>query len=320
MRVPNPWVLLLCLALILSVWWCGTRKSDFLTPPSELKLAETRTQVEASLPEADHPEDAVSAPSMVKEQAPPAPVEKPKPVIDPGDITRTPTLHEYSNLAPKKGTAYLMDLAVLLEAKNASQRALLAWERVLDTAKPDKNQAGTAIAAIMRLRPTVPDWNTERTKAIAITLHAGTGKKHVKTLIPVLEKSARELECASAGILKVTAIVHPSRGNPSISGPAPVALWITGSAKNSLSTAVLAFIIESPQSLHDDLRKAMYLLIREQLGQDAIRTPPAALADGENALDALNSHITRLGWEKLGTQLKPPPKKDEPLVKKPKVH
>ncbi|MCX6868492.1 MAG: hypothetical protein NTV46_20255 [Verrucomicrobia bacterium] len=320
MRVPNPWVLLLALAVIVSIWWYGIRKTDFLTPPSASKLAEIRAQVEASLPETDHPDDAVSAPPVVKEPEPPAPVEKPKPVIELGDITRTPTLHEYSNLAPRKGAAYLMDLAVLLEAKDASQRALLAWERVLDTAKPDRDQAGTAIAAIIRLRPTVPDWNTERAKTIAITLHAGTGKKYVKTLIPVLEKSARELERASAGILKVTTLVHASRGNPTVSGPAPVALWFTGSAKNSLSTAVLSFTIQSPQSLHDDLRKALFQLLREQLGQNTARTPPVALADREKALDALNSHITRLGWAELGTQLKPPPKKDEPLVKKPKVH
>ena len=319
MRVPNPWVLLLALAVIVSVWWYGIRKTDFLTPPAASELAEIRTQVEASLPETDHPADAVSAPAVVKEPTPPTPVEIPKPVVDPGDLTRTPTLHEYSDRAPK-GAAYLMDLAVLLEAKGAPQRALLAWERVLDSAKPDPDQTGSALAAVIRLRPTLPDWNTGRAKTIAITLHAGTGKKHVKTLIPALEKTARELERASAGILKVSAIVNPSRGNPTISGPAPVALWFTGSTTNAPSSAVFTFTFQSPQSLHDDLRKATFLLIREHLGHDTTRTPPAALTNGENPLDALRSHITRLGWGKLGALLQPPPKKNEAVEKKPKVH
>ena len=318
MRVPSPWVLLLSLIVIVSVWWFGIRKTDFVTPPPDAKLAEIRTQVEESLPEIDHPDDAVSAPPTVKIPDRPPPVEKPKPVIELGNITRTPTLLEYGILAPK-GTAYLMDLAVLLEAKDAPQRALLAWERVLDTGKPDPGQTATAIAAILRLRPTLPDWNTSRAKTIAITLHAGTGKKFVKTLIPALEKTARELEQASSGILKVTPIVNPSRGNSTVPGPTPVALWFTGSGKNATSTAVLSFTAQSPKSLHEDLLKATFLLIREHLAHDTVRPPPAALADGIKPLDALHSHITRRCWEKLGTQLKPPPKKDEPVVKKTKA-
>ena len=81
------------------------------------------------------------------------------------------------------------------------QRALLAWERVIDLTKPDETQAAAAISAIKRLRPTLPNWNTSPESAIAIELHAGTGKTMAKTLTPVLESVARDVEAAVRALL-----------------------------------------------------------------------------------------------------------------------
>jgi len=302
-RIPIPLVLLLSLAVIGAVWWFGTRNSDFLTPPPASKLVANRTKIESSLPPADPPDDTVAVPAVVAETTPPPPVEEPKPTIVLGDLNSPPTLQEYSDLAPK-GAAHLMDLAGLLETEGAFQRALLAWERVLDMGQADASQASTAIAAIKRLRPTLPDWNTERAGAIAITLHAGTGKKFAKTLTPVLEKTARELESASSGILKVTATITTGRDRRSTTGRAPMVIWFTGPKKNSASTAVLTFSVGSPQSLGDDLLKTVALLVRSYLGETSYVTA----ATGDNPLATLNSHITRRNWQELGTRLNCPSK------------
>ena len=242
--------------MIGGVWWYGTRKADFLTPPPASKLAENRARVESSLPQVDHPDNAVAVPAGAVEPAPPPPEEL-KPAIVLGDLSSPPTLQEYAEFAPK-GAAHLLDLAALLEAEGEFQRALLAWERVLDTGKADATQAGTAIAASQRLRPTLPAWNTDRAKAIAITLHAGTSSKNAKTLTPVLEETAREMERASAGILKVTAIVTSGRGRLTATTPVPVALWLAGPTKGSVSTAVRSFTVGSPKSLRDDLLKTVF--------------------------------------------------------------
>ena len=309
MRVPIPLVLFLALAVSGGVWWYGTRYADFLTPPSAAKLAEIRASLESSLPQADHPDDAVSVPAIVKNPPPAAPVEEPKPAMVLGDLATPPTLREYSDLAPK-GAGHLINLAVLLEVEGEFHRALLAWERALDMGKPDEAQATAAIASIKRLRPTLPDWNTHPAKAIAITLHAGTGKKSATTLAPILEQTARDLERASAGILKVTATVTAGRSNSSASSAAPVALWLAGPTKHSLSTKVLSFTLTSPKSLHDDLLKSVFLIVRSDLGHATSHTPPA-LAKNDNLLEALNSRITRLDWHELGTRLNRPPVKDE---------
>jgi hypothetical protein len=305
-RVPIPLVIALCLAVIGAAWWHGIRDDDFLTPPSEAMLALIRMRVESSLPPADHPGDAVSAPPEARKPPAPPPPKRPKPVINPDDLTRPPSLDEYRGLA-SKGTAYLMDLAKLLESKGQAQRALIAWERVLDTGKPDETQASTAIIAIKRLRPTLPDWNTDPAQAIPVTLHAGTGKKTAELLKPILETTSRDLELASAGILKVTASVAAGRDELTASGPPPVALWFSGPVKNSRSTEVLAFTVDSPDSLQEMVGKTGFRILRGYLAREVSQTPPRALPEGTSALDALNTHITRRSWQEFGNMLNLPP-------------
>jgi hypothetical protein len=236
-------------------------------------------------------------------------VEKPKPVIELGDLSRPPTLQEYAELAPM-GTAHLIEVATLLEAKSEFQRALLAWERVLDTGKPDDVQTAAAISAIKRLRPTLPDWNTNPAKTIAITLHAGTGKKTARILAPILAETARELERASSGILKITSKVTAGRDSKkAAAGPAPVALWLAGPTKTSRSTDVLSFTVGSPETLREEVRKTVFQILRGFPGHKPGQNPPPTVTDGTPALDALNNHITRLGWQDLGTMLNHPPEK-----------
>jgi len=309
-RVPIPLVLLLSFAVVGGVWWYGTRKADFLTSPGDAKLAANRVRVESALPQADHPDNAVAVPAVAVEPATAPVVDEPKPAIVLGDFSTPPTLQEYVEFAPK-GAAHLMELAVLLETEGETQRALLAWERVLDTGKADEGQTSTAIAAVKRLRSTLPAWNTDRTKTIAVTLHAGTGKKNAKALTPIVEETARELERASAGILKVTATVTAGRDTLSAKAPAPVALWLTGPGKGAVSTPVRSFTMGSQKTLHEDLLKTVFLLVSGYLAQDASQSPPAAMTAGAKPLDALTHQITRLKWRELGTSLNRPPKKDD---------
>ena len=315
MRVPIPAVILLIIAVVGGMWWHGTREKDFTTPPSPAKLREIRTRVESSFPQNDKVADAISVPAKPIEPPKPVVVEPPpKPEIDLGDLTAQPTLTQYGERSPQ-GAPHLMELAAALEEKGQFQRALLAWERVLDLTKADENQAKAAVSAIRRLRPTLPDWNTDPAKAIAIKLHAGTGKKMAKTLTPVLEQAARDIEKASAGMLKVTTEITAGKSNAK--GASPVALWLAGSTKKASSTEVMSFTVESPEALHAEVMKTLFQLVRGFLGQTTSYTAPAALADQENPQDALTFRITRLCWNEFATSLNLPPKKEEKPIKKP---
>jgi hypothetical protein len=307
-RVPIPVVIPLVLAVVWGVWWSNTRHMDFLTPPSAEKLEIVRARVESSLPRVDQPEDSISAPPVVKEpDPPPPPVEEPE--LDLGDLTTPPTLQNYGELAPQ-GSAYLIELATGLEKKGEFQRALLAWERVIDLTKPDDSQAITAISSIKRLRPTLPNWNAKPEGQIQVTLHAGAGTTLAKTLPPVLAEVTRDLEAASSGIVKFTATVTAGKtSSSSAKGPPPVAVWLAGPGKQFTSTEVLSFTVDSPDALRENILKNIFLLVRGYLSQSTAYNPPAELAGGENPLSALNFRVTRLCWSEFAAALNVPVKK-----------
>jgi hypothetical protein len=306
-RVPIPVVILLVLTVVGGTWWKGTQHLDLVTPPTEARLTEIRQKVESSFPQADRVDDAISVPVVVPPPPPPPP-EPPKPVIDLGDLTQPPVLQNYGDISPK-GADHLIELARALEEKGEFQRALLAWERVIDLTKPDAAQSGTAISSIKRLRPTLPDWNLKPEAAIQIQLQASTNKKLVKALTPILEGVARDLERASSGIVKLKTIVTPGKTSTSSKAPTPVALWLTGPGKKPVSTEVMSFTVDSPDKLRDEISKTIFLLIRAYSVKSTAYTPPADVAAGENPMDALTFRITRLGWSEFATSLNQPPKK-----------
>ena len=305
MRVPIPVVIFLVLAVAGGTWWGNTRQMDFVTPPSEAKLAETRVKIESSLPRTDQVDDAISVPATAP---PPPPVEPPKAVVELGDLTNPPSLQDY-RVRSKEGSAHLIELATLLEEKKEFQRALLTWERVIDLTHPDEGQAATAISAIKRLRPTLPDWNAKPETAITLSLRAGTAKNGAKTLTSTLEGVARDLERASSGIVKIKTTVTAGKISSITQGPAPVAIWLAGPEKKSVSTEVRSFTTDSPDTLRDDILKTVFLLIQSHLGRATAYTPPAGLAAGESPQDALSFRVTRLCWSEFATTLNQPPKK-----------
>lgn len=306
-RIPIPLVLFLAIAVITGFWWHGTREMEFLTPPSVSKLAEIREKVESSIPRAEFPGNAVSPPAIpIPPPPPPAPPEPPKPVIEIGDLTVPPTLDAYNDQSAM-GAAALIELAGLLESKGEFQRTLLAWERVLDSGKPNESQQKSALAAITRLRPTLPDWNTDPKKVITITLNAGAGKKTAKLLKPILEKTAKNLQSASAGILKVSSQVASGKDPKSANQAAPIALWITGATAKTRSTDVLSFTVESPEKLGHDIEKTVFEIIRSYMGHRPAQSPPPAMIDGQTPADAFQHNVTRYFWHELGFILNHPP-------------
>ena len=278
-----------------------------MTPPTEARLEEIRVKVESSLPRVDQVDDAISVPPVVKPPEPPAPVEEPKPPIDVGDLTVPMTLQNYGELTPK-GAAHLSELATALEEMSEPRRALLAWERVLDLTKPDDAQAAAAISAIKRLRQTLPDWNSKPETAIAITLHAGTGKKLAKTLTPILAGVARDMERASAGIVRVKPAITVGKTSSTSNGPTPVAIWIAGPDKKSSSTEVSSFTVDSPETLRQEVLKTVFLLIQSHLGGATAYTVPTPLVEGEDPQIALGVRVTRLCWSEFAAAMNQAPK------------
>lgn len=305
-RVPIPVVILLVLTVVGGLWWKYTRRLDFVTPPTEARLEVVRQRIESSFPRSEMG-DAISVP----EPGPPPPPAPPlPPPIDLGDLSVPPALDSYVNRATE-GPNAMIKLARALEDKGEFQRALLAWERVVDLTKPDEEQLATALAAIRRLRPTLPDWNLKPEAALEIEVHAGTGKQLAKDLTPVLEGVARDLLRASSGVLTVKPVLNAGKANAG-KGPVPVAMWLTGPGKAAISTDVLSFTVASPDALRDQVAATIFQLVQSHLAKSTTFTPPGEPLAGESVTEAMEARVTRLGWSTFGTWLNnPPPKKED---------
>jgi hypothetical protein len=310
-------VIPLCLLVIGGAWWQGTRKLDFMTPPPEKTLEQVRKKVLESFPAPKEPPAAPAPPPSSQEpQEPPI---QAKPEIDLGQLGHPPALNEYMDRS-ELGAAHFVELAGQLEEKGETQRALLAWERALDVGKPDATRAGTAISAIKRLRPTLPDWNKDPTKTQTITLQVGTGRTTAKVLGPILESTAAELTAATSGLLKVTTKLTPGKDPKNTKTLTPVAIWLTGSEKDSRSTEVMSFTPTTKEVLPDELRKSVFQVLRGYLTRGGTQPPPPALAENSPPIDGFNAYITRQQWLMLGTVLnlpapKPPETQAEPPAK-----
>ncbi len=309
MRVPIPLVIFLALAVAAAVWWRETREMDFLTPPTDEELAAIRERVESSIPQPGRPQDAISVPTDPPAPSPPrgdvTPAEPPeaKPVVELGDLSTTPGLRAYAELTPK-GAAYLIELASLLESKGEFQRALLAWERVLDLAQATPEQEAVAISALRRLRPTLPDWNIDPEGAIPVVLHAATAKGQAKAVQPGLEQAARVIQRASSGILQVKPEISANPSAASTGGEAtPVAVRLAGAGEASASTEVLSFRPGDPEKLADEVMATVFRLVRNYLDRSPMFVTPPPLGDDEAPAEALEYRLTRLAWRDFAAAL-----------------
>lgn len=305
MRIPLLAAIPLCLLTVALIWWMGTRDMDFLTPPSEARLSQIRAEALASLPVSRLEDDAISIKVAPPDGAPDVP--DPTARLDPadlGDIKSPPVLDTYSDRAPE-GSEKLGALAAALEQAGAFQRALLAYERILDLAESDPEQIQSAVSAIRRLKPTLPDWHTDPENAVQAVIHIGTGEKFSDFMPGILTEIIRDLNTASSGIVKFSHELHIGRTIQTTDAPTPVALWITGRGDDATSTDVLSFTTENKETLRNDLLKTAFNLVRAHLAKSASYNPaPEALDD---PLAALESHITRLLWNEFGKTLSPQP-------------
>jgi hypothetical protein len=303
MRIPPLIAIPLSILTVLLIWWLGTRHMDFLTPPSEARLQQIRAEALASLPVTRMEDDAMAIKVPLPKNDPTSPNQNA--ILEPvdlGDITTPPVLDTYSDRAPE-GSARLLALGAALEQAGTPQRALLAYERVLDLAQSNPEQIQSATASIRRLGPTLPLWNEDTEKAIPIVIHIGTGQRFAEALPEILDAITSDLNQASSGLIRFSHKLNIGKSIQVTDAPTPVALWITGGGDSTPSTDVLSFTTEDPEGLRKDLLKTIFNLIRGHLSKAASYNPaPEALEDPKAALD---SHITRLLWQEFGTLLNP---------------
>ena len=327
-RVPILAVIPLTIGVIAVPWWAWTKDMDFVTPPDEFQLRRIRGDTAATLSKPRRDKPLNSGDYLQREVQSPI---KPPPVIDPGDPHAPAPLDAFREHADK-GAKALIELAVHLEEQSGNARALLAWERVLDSCKPDDSQRAAALAGIQRLRPSVAPWSVDPlAKPLVLEAAVNQATPH-PSLDGLLEEVARITANSSAGLVKFIPRVDlpdppqkekaKPKPKPKPKGKAkapaeppppppppppprpPLSLQILADGESSASTDVIELALsEDPAELRRELLRGVYRLVASQLAATTEFNPPDALSDADDPAPALSARITRLCWSEFGKSL-----------------
>jgi len=317
MRLPIPVVIPTILITVVTALYLTTRNRDFSTPPTPKKLGEIKQEwKEVNTPQAISQEKAAENKKLALAQAkaqaskatkptpPPAP-----PAIPLGDLGRAPRLSEYGSFG-NQGTASMIQLAQELEKKEAQQRALLAWERVLDTSTPSKNEVKQAGQAIQTLKPLLPPWNPDPNSDITITLHAGANTTEEEALKQALQKTADLISEASGYIITVKTQLTIAKGKAANTPRTPIAIWFSHTPKEketkTAETPPLSFLADPSQEtmLANQFQAAVYALLSNHLTKHTSYSKLPEYPAGVTPEELLKFYVTRLMWREFSNTLK----------------
>lgn len=302
MRVSIPICIASCLAVVMLTWWLSTRSRDFLAAPSEAKLERIRISAAQTNPTAQGLGDALSpAASTDKDRTP-------IPVVMAHHINRAPQLDDYLDEA-KHGSHYLMELAKLLGDEHP-ERALICWERVIDSTKANDSQKQQAANAITRLKKTTAPWNSRKENAMSLLIQIGTGPSAAKLLDSALDETTEFLNACSSGVVHFDKKVSVGNEDMVDAGRSPVAMWVSGPEEDgSTSTQVASLFIklDEPEQHLEQVRHEVLRILREHLNQMDNFQPLPKPSEQYSTDKILEGYITRMVWMELAKSLRKVP-------------
>lgn len=314
MQIPVPIAIASCFLVTGTVWYLSTRDADFTTPPpesSKQEVAQAWKQSSQPSPQPTAPETRIpdlqeNAPRLIKPKRPKPSLPKLLPL---GELHHAPAIGEYRPLG-SQGSAAMIFLAQTLEEKQQPTRALLAWERVIDSTPAKPKQIQKASQAIARLSQQNPPWNADpNSPDIQLRLQAGATMKDIKNLELALQSAADTIEQASGHLLQLSIRVTPGRGTPIPAPRVPVALWISrpDAGNDQAETSPISFLAspDDNQALQSQCLAAIYNLVKARLGTDDNTAPAMTDIGPQDApSDFIRQRITRLMWLQFAGSLK----------------
>ena len=294
--IPFKVAIPLLILVPLVAWLIGIRKYDFMTPRF-IPAHELRPEF------ASPPDQEVSAllkghRSKLSTQQPTR--ETPQlSHIEFGDLQASPGLDDYRDQA-HLGALALFDLAQRLQNAGHVQRAVLAYERVLDSSPTGSSIQEKSENALVNLKTALPMWNPDSTAAVPLQIHLNT---------------ARDPESLTGTITTLTELIVIGSGNqcqpafhihssPTPSAPlssVPVAAWMTVPEEDpdKPSLAVVTVTPQTDSELDSHLTHGLYRLIVRRITSIGNLTPPPPLLQGEDPENALINKVTRLAWKEI---------------------
>ncbi|MCH1420766.1 MAG: hypothetical protein L7W40_10735 [Akkermansiaceae bacterium] len=309
MRIHWAFVVFAVIGTILLTWYLRTKNMDFLTP-SGLEIVETEETsdlIDLSVVLQPKIKDQPKINRAIQQPKDPDKITPPKvkeiTEFELGDLVASPGLDAYQNFARRESPDRLFELSSALRARGEFQRALLAFERVIDTSEADPNSRAEAAQGIAALTKNLPNWNIDPSNEIILNLHLGMAQKPSDHLRDVLREVATRIRGASGDQLNIIPTIDSSDNSDSPTNN-PIALWLSASGDNTTSSAVITIRLAKKNEEHlEEISLAVFKTIRSHLIQFGY--PPASenLKKGE---DYLSRQITRLMWRDFAQSLHSP--------------
>ena len=221
------------------------------------------------------------------------------PEIDPGDFQTAPGLDEYQDSA-ELGAAPMLKLAQKLQNAGQVQRAVLAFERILDSTPSGGSATIEAEEALVNLKATLPRWNSDSSAAVALEIHFDTARKP-ESLDGAIATLSELIAVGSGNQCLPSFQIHLS-DPPALPLPAlPVAMWLTvpGEDPEKPSLAVVTLAPKSDEDLDARLTHGLYRLLARRVTSVGQLSPLPPLMEGEDPENALVNKVTRLAWKQI---------------------
>ena len=318
MRIPIPTVITLSVIVTLTSWFIGTRKMDFAKPPTPEEFVQIAKQWEDGKPH-------ITPLKKSKRQLAKTSADNSDQTLNHGlrkkpdqfpeiDFDRSPLLSEHGVLQDK-GAGYLSRFAGHLESMGQAKHALLAWERVIDTTSPDKDERKQALSAIKRLKSSQPPWNPDPSSGIQLTLQAGASVNDAQVLKRALEITAQNMSAASGGVVQVSVKLSLGKSSNDQAADVPIALWLSRPASatrtTQAETSPVSFMADASDEsiLISEIQMGAYNIIRKQLAKETsfsqlAEQPENIHAENTTADELIECYITRLMWREFANSMK----------------
>ena len=296
-----------CAGVLLLTWHLRTRHLDFLTPRNTVLPPEDFGDDLAAGPTSLQP--PIPEPSVTTQiLPPPSPEEVLPPSIpeitdaDLGDLSASPGLDAYRDLALSTNAARMFLLSSTLRLRGEFQRSLFGLERIIDSIEASPQELIEAGRGIQALRADLPPWNVDSMTQIPLILNLNLpfpAKEPIKKAAQSLSELIHE---CSSGQLYIKPKIQSASTNSPLENP-PIALWFCSSKDpEKLSTVITTSLTGEGARLTDDLARAVFQAIRNDLKK--LGFPPAQELN-LSGQELLTEQITRLMWGEFGASLHP---------------
>ena len=306
MRIHWAFVILAVIGTILLTWYLRTKDMDFLTP-SGVAIAKSDDDPDFVDPEVALQPETKDQPNINGDIEQPEDPDKISPLEikeitqeELGDLASSPGLWAYQEFARSESSDRLFELSSTLRARGEFQRALLAFERVIDTSDADPKAQAEAALGISALSKNLPSWNVDPENEVALNLHLGTARKPSDALKRTLLDVAILIRKSSGDQLDIIPTINSS-DNPEAPEDSPIALWLSTPGDKPASSAVITLRLSKEGTNYlAEISLAVFKAVRSHLTAEGYPAAPEKFDKNQNYL---SDQITRLMWHDFAQSL-----------------